>query len=234
MKTDLRMLLKDLPVDPGEDAGASCDAGRICRLALEKAGLAPRVSLGKKVLLAAAAALLLGCGLPLVYRGAVLLTPENRGLLDQPRYVSSSPEAEPPELHLAESTDKVDVDTFELCPQVILEVEAAEDGSLPQVLYDNGSALILTRPGGEPWTLKKGEELTLELLLEAGAPDPSWDTWTMELGYIRDREAAMIFREEVDRIGYTFSAPEDGEYYFYLYHWSSDPVLLSQGSIARQ
>ena len=232
MKTDLRMLLKDLPVDPGEDAGAPCDAGRIRRRALEKAGLAPRLSLGKKVLLAAAAALLLGCGLPLVYRGAVVLTPENQALLEQPYYISSSPESKPPELNLAESTGKVDVDTFELCPQVMLEVETEEGGSVPQVLYDNGSALILTRPGGEPWTLAKGEELTLEMTLEAGAANAAWDAWNMELGYIRDREAVMIFRVALNRISYTFSAPEDGEYYFYLYHWSSDPVLLAQGSIA--
>ena len=231
MKIDLRTLLRDLPVDPGEETSAACDTGRIRRLALEKAGLVPRFSLGKKVLLVAAAALLLGCGLPLVYKGAVLLTPENQALLEQPRYVSSSPESNQPELNLAKSTDKVDVDTFELCPQVMLEVEAEADGSLPQVLYDNGSALILTRPDGEPWTLKKGEEVTLEISLEAGAPDPSWDTWTMELGYIRDREATMIFREKVNQINHTFSAPEDGEYYFYLYHWSSDPLVLSQGKI---
>ena len=232
MKIDLRTLLRDLPVDPGEETGAACDTGRIRRLALEKAGLVPRFSLGKKVLLVAAAALLLGCGLPLVYKDAVLLTPENQALLEQPRYVSSSPESNQPELNLAESTGKVDVDTFELCPQVMLEVEAEADGSLPQVLYDNGSALILTRPDGEPWTLKKGEEVTLEISLEAGAPDPSWDTWTMAPGYIRDRAATMIFREKVNQINHTFSAPEDGEYYFYLYHWSSDPVLLAQGSIA--
>ena len=84
------------------------------------------------------------------------------------------------------------------------------------------------------WRGREGlrEEGSLRGYLAASARNAAWDAWNMELGYIRDRAAVMIFREALNRISYTFSAPEDGEYYFYLYHWSSDPVLLAQGSIA--
>lgn len=115
----------------------------------------------------------------------------------------------------------------DLIPNSILEVPA-ESGSYPELILPNGDMALLTQESGEGWRLAAGSCVTVSYELYAAEGNGT----TLLLGHVKDgiimesKLAKKAFSGE-----YTFTASEDGEYYFYLMGASSDYVAVEKVSV---
>lgn len=114
-----------------------------------------------------------------------------------------------------------------LIPNSILEVPE-ESGSYPKLIIPNGDMALLTQENGEGWRLAAGDSVTVSYKLYATEGNGT----TLLLGHVKD---SIIMEDELAKetfLGqYTFTASEDGVYYFYLMGASSDYVAVEKVSV---
>ncbi|HIV17478.1 MAG TPA: hypothetical protein IAB17_05765 [Candidatus Alectryocaccobium stercorigallinarum] len=122
-----------------------------------------------------------------------------------------------------ESTDKVDIGTFELVPNGITELPTDETGSFDDFMMGNGNAVIFYPENADGFELSKGDNVMLNFKTD----EPIY----IEFGYILDNTA----HELATLMDANFSAgaeiPEDGTYCFYIINYSSAVEEFTDGNI---
>lgn len=117
-----------------------------------------------------------------------------------------------------------------LIPSSILEVPG-ENGSYPKLIIPNGAMALLTQENGEGWKLTAGSSVTVAYELYATEGNGT----TLLLGHVK---GGIIMENELAKETfsgeYTFTASEDGKYYFYLMGASSDYVAVEKVSVEVQ
>lgn len=101
-----------------------------------------------------------------------------------------------------------------------------QDGTFTRVHAVHNQIIIFTKPEKEGWELKKGDTLHLDAVLENSLAGE------VQVGYILDN-ACYALSDKTDGAGLseTFTAPEDGTYYFYMINRSGEEVIISEGKI---
>lgn len=101
-----------------------------------------------------------------------------------------------------------------------------QDGIFTRVHAVHNQIIIFTKPEKEGWELKKGDTLHLEAVLENSLAGE------VQVGYILDN-ACYPLSDKTDGAGLsgTFTAPEDGTYYFYMINRSGEEMIISEGKI---
>lgn len=101
-----------------------------------------------------------------------------------------------------------------------------QDGTFTRVHAVHNQIIIFTKPEKEGWELKKGDTLHLDAVLENSLAGE------VQVGYILDN-ACYALSNKTDGAGLsgTFTAPEDGTYYFYMINRSGEEVIISEGKI---
>jgi len=114
---------------------------------------------------------------------------------------------------------------FEPSSYVEIAPEKEKEGMIffPEIILVNNSACILTGAEGESWSLKKGDEVTLQFEKEETERNISQ---TLIIGYVQDGilKQGESFRQIEGE--YRFKADKEGEYYFYIMSASSDYLTL--------
>lgn len=194
--------------------------------------------------LAAVCATLLCLAIPLgtyayrhILQRAERINEQNRHLIGSEGIGTSeiSPNDQIPELSTSElPKNRIITGTAlpSLIPNSILEVPG-KNGSYPELLIPNGDMALLTQESGEGWNLTNGDCVTVayELYTTEG------NGTTLRVGYVKDGilMEKELFRKtlsgEIFSVEYTFTATEDGEYYFYLTGASSDYVAVKKVSV---
>lgn len=100
------------------------------------------------------------------------------------------------------------------------------DGTFTRVHAVHNQIIIFTKPEKEGWELKKGDTLHLDAVLENSLAGE------VQVGYILNN-ACYVLSNKTDGAGLsgTFTAPEDGTYYFYMINRSGEEVIISEGKI---
>ena len=92
----------------------------------------------------------------------------------------------------------------------------------------NGT-IIYSKEGGFPWTLEKGQTVMLDLAIVDRGFDFGQGT---EIGYILNDGKTLLFSEQIKSgAKVEFTAPKEGDYYFYIEARSSDPLLVNSFSV---
>lgn len=101
-----------------------------------------------------------------------------------------------------------------------------QDGTFTRVHAVHNQIIIFTKPEKEGWELKKGDTLHLDAVLENSLAGE------VQVGYILNN-ACYALSNKTDGAGLsgTFTAPEDGTYYFYMINRSGEEVIISEGKI---
>lgn len=101
-----------------------------------------------------------------------------------------------------------------------------QDGTFTRVHAVHNQIIIFTKPEKEGWALKKGDTLHLDAVLENSLAGE------VQVGYILNN-ACYALSNKTDGAGLsgTFTAPEDGTYYFYMINRSGEEVIISEGKI---
>lgn len=101
-----------------------------------------------------------------------------------------------------------------------------QDGTFTRVHAVHNQIIIFTKPEKKGWALKKGDTLHLDAVLENSLAGE------VQVGYILDN-ACYALSDKTDGAGLsgTFTAPEDGTYYFYMINRSGEEVIISEGKI---
>lgn len=100
------------------------------------------------------------------------------------------------------------------------------DGTFTRVHAVHNQIIIFTKPEKEGWELKKGDTLHLDAVLENSLAGE------VQVGYTLNN-ACYALSDKTDGAGLsgTFTAPEDGTYYFYMINRSGEEVIISEGKI---
>lgn len=122
-----------------------------------------------------------------------------------------------------ESTDKVDIDTFEYAPDGITELPTDEAGAFDEFMMGNGNAVIFYPENADGYELKKGDIVTLNFKTD----EPIY----IEFGYILDRSAHELATLADENFSAGMEIPEDGTYCFYIINVSSAVKEFTDGKI---
>lgn len=107
-----------------------------------------------------------------------------------------------------------------------------EDTGIPAFLMGNGDLAVLTKTGGQCWTLNAGEKLTLEFSLDLDTcPGADQDGERLVVGYVKDGQVVEQITEKSQNFSYTIQAQEAGSYCFFVKNVSVGNVILAKGSI---
>lgn len=103
---------------------------------------------------------------------------------------------------------------------------------IPELIFTNGTMIVLTQSNGDGWYLKKGEQLGIHIDLY-----PSESTnktgQTMEFRYICNGELTKnsYVADNVLSTNYEITAERDGLYYLCIHHVSSDSITIKSGQL---
>lgn len=122
-----------------------------------------------------------------------------------------------------ESTNLLDLNSMELMPNGISNLTSDAKGSFPDFLLANGYMVILQQNSELGWNLQAGEKMTLSFTVD----EESY----VSIGVIKD--SIMVATETVqeETIDYTFTANEDGIYYFSITYASAASGKFTDGFI---
>lgn len=172
------------------------------------------------------------------FGGAALLDRDTELLLNEPSIkaeavntsasVSDAPAAKP--------SDGLITDEFaeKLNASSITRIATRADGSFPEIISENGAMVILTNENGGGLQLDKGGTATLSLALNLDIS--STEYWSnnsagerVEIGFIHGGKTVEILSDKQQSFTATFSADEDGEYYFYYINYSASYIVAEGG-----
>lgn len=122
-----------------------------------------------------------------------------------------------------ESTDKVDVKTFEYSPSGITELPTDKAGAFDDFMMGNGNAVIFYPEGADGYELKKGDTVTLSFKTDKAI--------YIEFGYILDSSAHELATLADKNFSAGMEIPEDGTYCFYIINASSEVNEFTDGNI---
>lgn len=107
------------------------------------------------------------------------------------------------------------------------ETISLQNGIAPSHDVKNGQIAIYKNED-KNWSLKKGQTINLEFNIESSLKDGQ----TAVIGYINDNIYTNVFSDKIFRDkSIEFTAPENGEYAFYLIGASSDTIKVQSLSI---
>lgn len=119
----------------------------------------------------------------------------------------------------------------QLSARSVTSVET-EDTVIPALQMGNGDLAVLTKTGGQYWTLNAGEKLTLEFSLDLDACSGSdKEGERLVVGYIKDGQVVEQITEKSQNFSYTIQAQETGSYCFFVKNVSAGNVILVNGAI---
>lgn len=133
-------------------------------------------------------------------------------------------------------SDLLDISTMEPAPKSITEL-AVRDGAIPEFMLGNGHMVLLKQETGG-WQLKAGDQVTL--YVEA-VNEPC----NFAFGMVRDaamveesvvyrshlEDGELILHPEAQQPTWTFTIPEDGEYYFTMEYFSVTADEFVNGTV---
>ena len=129
------------------------------------------------------------------------------------------------EAAVREETELVDVDTLEIVPQSITELEIVMNGRIPDYVLGNGHMLVFCDEGKNGYLLAEGDKLTLTL--ESG------DECRVAYYLIRDRrvaeqqiDASLCMSHHCD-----FQIQESGSYCIAVMYASASASSFTQGML---
>lgn len=112
------------------------------------------------------------------------------------------------------STDKLDVDTMELFPKSVTEMSVDAEGGFDDFMLHNGHVVLLCDTDGECFSLKAGDEVTIELL--------SSSECHFSFGMALDGKIIESHSIKAQELSHSFTVPANGEYCFTLGYYSTD------------
>lgn len=173
--------------------------------------------------------------------GAILLNKENRHIAKEPNYVAMQevPAGSkiPPDKGPIPNSNIINKDMLKMVKaSSVTNIAIAENNGnfeIPELfLKYNGDLVIFTKRGESGWKLNKGEQLTIQYILDLKTSeysDPAGE-W-MEIGYIKNGELITSYAKKAKEFSNTITADEAGEYYFYAENLSAGSIIISSGVI---